>query len=214
MPEDFDNFCATAERDLASMADGGMADVINRAREVPVTWHPNGFVVFELGQRALGLLRLHIWPRGERPMRNDQAHIHTHVWDLCSRVLAGVYSERLYEVGADGEGVECDVADVDYARDRNTLMVRGKVVLSPVSTVTVGPSEVHTVRAGVAHETVIPPGRFTATLLLTSMPRTDLASVYSRAAFPPSAGHARSPVGDSFRGQLLEELEARMEVGT
>lgn len=72
--------------------------------------------------------------------------------------------------------------------------------------------EVHTVAAGVAHETLIPLSSYAATLLITSDARLERASVYSRKALPlPS--HTRGSIDDSLRDRLLKELQTRLEGG-
>ena len=194
-----------AERELNGLMQTGISTVIEAARESGASWHPNGFVVFNLGSRVPGTLRLHIWPAGTRYLRDDVAHIHTHVWDLCSRVLAGTYREQMYAPADEAHGEEYGTAEIDYLRDRNTLQSAGKARLQASAIVTVEPGQVHTVPAGVAHETLIDEANFVATLLFVSQPRTERATVFSQ--YPlPSPGHTRPKVMDDVRDELLMEL--------
>lgn len=212
MSKSFEEFCDASKRELSRLASAGVPWLIESTRHVPASWHPNGFVVFDLGTHPLGRLRLHIWPIGARHLRDDAAHVHTHVWDLCSRVLSGVYREQLYEsVGVD-TGERYWSAEIDYQQDRNTLKESGIVFLRPTAVVTAKPGQVHTVSAGIPHETQIPEDSYSATLVVTSVLRIGRATIYSQGPLP-YAHYARPVVSDALRGGLLGELAMRIEDG-
>jgi len=206
----FEEFCESAERALDELASTGIRSLVRTAQRAPASWHPNGFVVFDLGPHPLGALRLHIWPTGTRQLRDDVAHVHTHVWDLCSRVLSGVYREQLYELVGDDAGDRYQSAEIDYEHDRNTLEESGVAFLRPTAVVVANTGEVHTLKAVIAHETLIPDDFHTATLVVISRPRTGRASIYSLRPLP-TAHYTRPGVGDALRESLLGELVKRIE---
>lgn len=150
MSETFEEFCDASKRELGLLASTGIPWLVETAQRAMASWHPNGFVVFDLGPHPLGALRLHIWPNGERQLRDDAAHVHTHVWDLCARVLSGIYREQLYELVGDDVGDGYHSAEIDYEHDRNTLEESGIVFLRPTAVVTANPGELHTVKAGIS----------------------------------------------------------------
>jgi hypothetical protein len=210
LSETFEEFCDDSKRELGRLASTGIPWLVGNAGRATGSWHPNGFVVFDLGPHALGALRLHIWPAGARQLRDDAAHVHTHVWDLCARVLSGVYREQLYELVGDDAGDGYQSAEIDYEHDRNTLEESGISFLRPTAVVTANPGEVHTVKAGIPHKTLIPDDSYSATLVLISGPRIGRASIYSRRPLP-SAHYTRPAVGDALREGLLGELVKRIE---
>lgn len=171
MSETFEEFCDASERELSRLASTGISWLVGTSQRATASWHPNGFVVFDLGPHPLGALRLHIWPTGPRQLRDDAAHVHAHVWDLCATVLSGVYREQLYELVGDDAGDGYQSAEIDYEHDRNTLEESEIVFLRPTAVVTANPGEMHTVKAGIPHETLIPDDSYSATLVVTSSPR-------------------------------------------
>lgn len=208
MQQAFEVFCREAERAIADLLAAGHVALITLAREHGAKWHPNGFLVFELGPRGPGLLRLHVWPDGPRLMRDASAHLHTHVWDLYSRVLAGCYQERMYDVvphDAHGGG-EFQVAHLDYARDRNTLMEPSLGYLRANQTVVAEAGSSHAVQAGEVHETLIAADQYVATLLIVSPPRLNEALIYSNNALP-AAEHVRQQLTPDERDAVLNKLQ-------
>jgi hypothetical protein len=210
LSETFEEFCDASERELGRLASTGIPWLVETAQRATASWHPNGFVVFDLGLHPLGALRLHIWPTGERQLRDDAAHVHTHVWDLCARVLSGVYREQLYELVGDDAGDGYHSAEIDYEHDRNTLEESGIVFLRPTAAVTANLGEVHAVKAGIPHETQITDDSYSATLVVISSLRIGRASIYSRRPLPP-VHYTRPAVSDALREGLLGELVKRIE---
>lgn len=137
MSKTFEEFCAASKLELDTLTNTGVPRIVGLARRATASWHPNGFIVFDLGLHSFGSLRLHIWPTGIRQMRDDAAHIHTHVWDLYAKVLSGVYREQLYELTAVGFGARYRSAEIEYQRDRNMLAESGDAFLQPKSLIVV-----------------------------------------------------------------------------
>lgn len=212
MTDEFGGFCHAAERAINQIIDDGRDALLRSAGELEARWHPNGFVVFEFGSVGPGSLRLHIWPAGARRLRDSSEHVHTHVWDLYSRVLVGTYIERMYSVAvaAGGDTRSFKTARVDYVRDRNTLTRAADSFLVPAETVRADAGTSHTVQAGKAHQTLIPLGSFVATLLVVSSPRVDEALVYSEQALPAST-HSRPIASADEARALLDELRVGLE---
>src|SRR6266478_2609078 len=74
-------------------------------REPRPTWHPYGFLIFKLGSGGNGeTIRLHVWPRGHRHMQLPVWPIHSHPWDLQSRVICGRLRVTEYSVAEVKEG--------------------------------------------------------------------------------------------------------------
>jgi len=211
MQQAFEDFCREAERAIANLLTTGHAALITLACEHDAKWHPNGFLVFELGPLGPGMLRLHVWPDGPRLMRDASAHLHTHVWDLYSRVLVGRYQERMYDVvtkDAHG-GSEFQVACLDYARDRNTLMEPSLGYLRASQTVVAEAGGSHVVQAGEVHETLIAASHYVATLLIVSPPRLNEALIYSNNVLP-AAEYVRQQLTPNERDAVVSELKDKL----
>lgn len=202
-------FFEVARIDLDGLLSAGISPIVQRASETRGTWHPNGFVVFELGPLPSGALRLHIWPEEERVVRHSSVNPHTHPWDLYAVILAGTYAERLLEPSATAVGGEFHAAEIDYLRDRDALSPSGTCRLRPQSAASFTVGQAHTVPAGAIHETLVPAGTFASTLLVTSPPRLASVTVYSRTRLS-SGGHSRVSLSPGFQRRLLEELQARV----
>ncbi|GAA2177245.1 hypothetical protein GCM10009784_27120 [Arthrobacter parietis] len=115
-------------------------------------------------------------------VRTQAPPIHSHVWHLYSQILAGSYSETLYEEITD-DSTQAEIyhcAEIDYLVNRNVFEAVGEKTLRPTSHLTVTAGENHTVPAGIPHETHIEESSFVATLLITSAPQATHASVYSK----------------------------------
>jgi hypothetical protein len=122
-------------------------------------WHPGKFMVAFLTDpesRAEGQLRVHIWPDGVDRCDTD---IHSHPWDLASKVIMGDYVEYQPTVAL------CSSSDADWEsigsvhNPNNPDSVRLSVG-EPVSVEMGGLSryragEVHHLPAGVYHQTPV-----------------------------------------------------------
>jgi len=98
--------------------------------------HANGFTIYKLAER----LRLHVWD-GETPFGD----VHSHRWDLESRVLVGELLVRDYrEIPGDG------LARFEYGDDDDlTAAGRGEVELTGERIIRAG--EIHVCQVGELH---------------------------------------------------------------
>lgn len=180
-------------------------------------WHPNGFAVFHLDDHhELGNLRLHIWSDTGRVLRPDGAPIHTHAWHLCSRILTGTYAETIYEESSSkvADAGHYYSATINYLADKNAVIDPSASLLRPAAKTHAASGEYHELPAGVPHETHISPGKFTATLLLTSPPILGKVSVYSPEKIRTSS-YQRPALTQYQKDSLLHRLrqESRISVG-
>ncbi|GAB2752652.1 hypothetical protein GCM10027039_08350 [Terrabacter koreensis] len=167
-------------------------------------WHPNGFQVFPiLDVPGIGIVRVHVWPKGPRMTRQGHPVVHTHVFHLYSRVLAGEYRETLFDVAeSDGganswEGWRVSPPTGD-GFDRIELEAVRYLVSPRGGLARYGSAQSHAMPAGSYHSTSIPRGGDCITLALLSRPvpgfsdhlvggRSDTARVSERSRV--EAGH-------------------------
>lgn len=171
-------------------------------------WHPNGFAVFHLDDdHELGNLRLHIWPDTLRVSRPDGALIHTHAWHLCSRILTGTYTETIYEEANSGmvDAEHSYSATINYLVDKNSILDPSTSRLRTTVKIQAASGDHHEIAAGIPHETHIPTGSFTATLLFTSPPILDTVRVYSPREIHPS-NYQRPALTEDQKARLLHRL--------
>lgn len=210
----YEDFCTRARLALKLEADRLSADSFRQLRTLDCAWHPKGFAVFHIDDNhPLGKLRLHIWPDSDRVTRSDDAPIHTHVWHLCSRILTGTYSETLYEKsGVDVHDARAYYsADIDYLIDKDSFTASRKAFLKPVATTRNTHGEFHEVEANVPHETLIAEKSFVATLLLTSLPVSDQATMYSPTPIPAST-YDRPALTDDEKTIMLQRLDQELKI--
>lgn len=161
---------------LEAVSDDVLADIVPNLEHYEGRWHPNGFMVFQLGVTPDGSsLRLHIWPRGERHGAEWGTTIHDHAWHLASRVLAGTYTDRLVNVDLTPSGDEVRagllrVYQAGYGPDgQQGLVTDGRYAAVELSEPRVVPAgRMHTIEAGVYHSTTIGDDELAATLILDS----------------------------------------------
>lgn len=140
-------------------------------------WHPTGFMVFNLeNYDDLGILRLHVWPHGERLARPGHPSVHSHCFHLHSEIVHGTYSETLYQANV------ADSADTESwpgfyvsppSGDGLDRLIKEDALysvtnLSGLADYNVGES--HSMQAGDYHSTDIARGSFVATLAFLSRP--------------------------------------------
>ncbi|MGM7670279.1 hypothetical protein [Microbacterium sp. A93] len=210
---EYATFCESARVALENEAEILLDSSLSRLSSLKSTWHPNGFAVFHLNdEHELGKLRLHIWPDAERIVRPDDAPIHSHVWHLCSHILAGTYSETLYEKVSPGsaQSSEYHSVAIDYLVDKDTFASPGTACLRPASTILANAGEFHLVPAEMPHETHIGERSFVATLLLTSNPVSGQAIMYSPEEIQTSTYH-RPVLSREQKMELLSQLEHEVE---
>lgn len=212
---DYEEFCAKGRVALKLETEHLSADSFSKLLSLDCAWHPNGFAIFHVDDNhPLGKLRLHIWPESGRVRRSDDAPIHTHVWHLCSRILVGTYSETLYEKSDSdlaGTGTYYS-ANINYLVDRDSFIASEKALLKPVTTTRNTRGEFHEVPANIPHETLIEKDTFVATLLLTSDPVYEQATLYSETQIQAST-YARPALTQDEKMKLLRQLNQELQVG-
>ena len=101
----FGEFGEQARQALASRLPAVMQQIregtLPQARAV---WHPYGYIALRVAliPEAKATLVLHVWPRGLRGGRVGLSPLHCHSFNLYSRVLAGIYRDRMFRVIANG----------------------------------------------------------------------------------------------------------------
>lgn len=85
-------------------------------------FHGNGFIQLYLDDRT----RLHIWTPSLPPLRNHNATIHTHRYDMASTVICGLLKHTTYDVwpfidGADNQD-RCKVVRLTGASETDRKM--------------------------------------------------------------------------------------------
>lgn len=204
----YKRFCEAARRALEKETIRLQERGFEQIASLEGRWHPNGFAVFHLDDdHELGNLRLHIWPDTLRVNRPEGAPIHTHAWNLCSRILTGTYIETLYkEATPEMVGAEHYYsATINYLVDKNSILDPSTARLRPTVKIEAASGDHHEVAAGVPHETHIPTGIFTATLLFTSPPLLDTVMVYSPREIHPS-NYQRPVLTENQKASLLSRL--------
>ncbi len=175
-------FSEKAFQTLGLLSAHVMEEIIPNLENRSGLWHPNGFMVFQLGTKPdLGTLRLHIWPKGLRQMnkRVNGDTIHDHAWHLASRILQGTYTDEIYDVSE----VPFQISEEGRAQQglfrlfrvkydpesHESLATDGTLVSAVLREHRVALSdEHHFIEAGVFHKTTIPEDKFVATLVLNS----------------------------------------------
>ena len=168
---DTDPYCRSlraAEEAVAHEVTSVLSDI--RSGEIGEgIWHPNGFATFQrYFEPGLGLVRLHVWPQNVRRAVPRHPEIHSHAFNVYSRVLVGTYIENLYAVSPmlrESAGPSVYEVDVLGPDKPDLLFDTGATAdLTLVDTRTVPEGSWHDVAAGAFHSTVIPDGALCATL--------------------------------------------------
>lgn len=175
-------FSEKAFQTLDSLSAEVIGEVIPNLENYSGRWHPNGFMVFQLGTNTdLGTLRLHIWPNSFREM-SEKANadtIHDHAWHLSSKILAGVYRDELYDVSEVSSQISEEeraqqgllrVFRVNYDPNLPDSLVTDGTFARPILREhrNVSSGGHHFIEAGVFHKTTIPEDKLVATLVLNS----------------------------------------------
>jgi hypothetical protein len=102
----------------------GLARIITAVAaniDIRPSWHPLGFVHCELARVGGSIYRLHLWPFRERRPKTPDWPIHNHVFDLTSKVLAGVITNREYSVCEKDDGGH-SLYSVEYALNGSRIV--------------------------------------------------------------------------------------------
>ena len=137
-------------------------------------WHPNGFVVFRLGEvvdgRFGGSHRLHVWPGGI-PRQSLPGHptIHSHDWELQSLVLQGTYVDVIFEqadIGPDALALLSHIVKYDSEVGDSIRPTEDTMRLSRRESRAVEKGGSHHMDIGVFHETVGPASETVVTYVM------------------------------------------------
>jgi hypothetical protein len=138
-------------------------------------WHPNGFIVFKLVPLTnVGLLRLHIWPAATRVDRPWGPRLHKHGWHLASLVLAGTYTDIIFSDSFSQHAIAHSrrMATYDVLLRPNSpdlIRARGEVrYVGEAMRRNIKQGSFNFIPAHVLHDTVIPAGKYVATLAIQS----------------------------------------------
>lgn len=159
---------------LEQVAPHILEEVTPGLEEYPGRWNPGGFMVFPLGIHELGSVRLHVYPAGLRET-SQGPNIHNHAWHLSSRVLAGNYTDTIYDLEdrEDDPGSGHELFGL-YNTSRkpgglDSLVGTGRIVEAvSAKEREFSAGQIHNIDAGVYHLTTIPDDMLAATLVLDS----------------------------------------------
>lgn len=88
------------------------------------SWHPLGFVHAEIFRNDAGTRRLHIWLANDRRPKLPNWPIHTHVFDLESRIIFGEVQDTRFKVSATESNDESTkrLYEVNYSSTSSRLV--------------------------------------------------------------------------------------------
>lgn len=133
---------------VASLADGH--DVVRGVR------HPLGFICLPVRRGGQFGVCVHVWSRELVAAVSTTSAVHSHSWDLESRVLYGHVGNSTVRIFDDVDRATHRVFEVHSAGDVDELRATGRLV-RPVAerSDTAGPGETYRLAGGLFHTTVI-----------------------------------------------------------
>jgi hypothetical protein len=189
----------------------GEFDLLARLATVPAAHHPQGFLVFKLGQAEGGhsALRFHVWSKHERIVGDQKGfQIHDHIFGFNSLLLAGSMENRSYAVTPSPTETGLRLFPVRYtAPNVDTISAEPTpVTLTRSKTEAVHAGQYYSMSAGVFHTSAVPKDQLTMTLLLaTGDPRyTEPRMVGKASATLPKTNH-RPPVNETTRTLVIQQ---------
>ena len=182
--------------------------------------HPNGFVVCRIEQAMFTnwQIRIHLWPAsfaftsGLDAGGAEVPSVHSHGWDLLSKVVAGEMEDSTYEVAVDPMGSKAlFTVESDYGVGSSRLKpFESAVTMTEVAKVR---------RTAVSGSFDIPAGRFHASRPLAQLPSATVVATSTQRVKPCEVvrprggqdlvGRSREPV--SNLPELVEGVEATYE---
>jgi hypothetical protein len=176
------------------------------------TIHPLGFLVIRL-QPTLdaNLIRIHIWPEGERTSRQPCWMVHDHAWDFKSHILCGSVSNDSYSVTTDAESPSGRLYGVRYDADSSTLHRTERQVSYQLDrTDLYQRGEYYEVRMGQYHSTRVPEGTLACTVVLTTNPSQATAKVVGSLDGETLYGCARNRCPPLLFRDLVNSVDQRL----
>ena len=185
-----ENYFGQAEELLETVSTTVLSGVVPHLEDYEGELQPGGFMVFPLGLHRLGSLRLHVWATGLDRESDRGPNIHNHAWLLASLVLAGTYSDIIYEAqninasDHDSEALGIRLArlfrTMRNAKGEDVLMNDGTHVKPiPILERHIPSGQIHRIERDVYHVTTIPKEEFAATLVLNSPAFAETTNVLS-----------------------------------
>jgi len=217
---DYLRFLREAERAIAARMNR-VLEAIDDGTLDPGLWHPTGFATFEITtMEDLGLMRLHIWPRGIRRSLRGHPEIHKHSFHLYSRVLAGEYRESQYEITATAsDGEESDGVRVQRLRQYvvqpygpNNLDVvvdsgHWVDVTTTLEDLRFDAGSWHDVEVGQYHSTPIPIGSLCATVAILGRPIVGARDVLLGAEGFKAVSNVRPRASQTEHKSMMAQLK-------
>jgi hypothetical protein len=171
--------------------------------------HPLGFLIANVSAWEM-TMRLHVWhPSQGGPVDSDYL-IHSHVFELNSRVLCGSLRNVIYDVRESVAGTR-EIYRVTYAGDSSILEpTQVYATADKVDTQTWAKGESYSFPAGSYHETVVPDDELCATLVLPIPTSMKAPSVLG----PRGGGRRvfeRVTIGRPGADLILQDLLAKLK---
>lgn len=148
---------------------------IFREGELQPRMHPNGFIQLDLmldPESRIANRRLHVWPDNsdDFPRQKVRTSIHDHKFDMSSEILVGELRQVTFNFSLEWEMLEGPTHQIYVARyserHSSTLEPSGAVCrLASMSEEVYEPGEIYEQDAATFHDTEIPDGVLTATLM-------------------------------------------------
>jgi hypothetical protein len=141
---------------------------IQQLASLPFNRHPLGFAYVLVAKEDSHALRLHIWSDHDRYEQQPYWPIHNHKFDLISRVLSGRLTNRQYRVQPTLKKTTQRLFDITYESE-GSIMSPSDIFVSVdfIGSEHITAPNSYRIGAGVFHDTFVPTGVFTATLVIT-----------------------------------------------
>jgi len=180
--------------------------------------HPLGYMHIKLGESDRGAaVRLHIWPRDERPYQAPRLPIHDHVWILDSHVLTGVITNRIYNTISSNFDPTHQLFDVQYEGDKDVSVLRPteNFVRAEVSEETKYYSGDHySVSLDTYHTSQVPESKFTSTVVATSDSKNRAPKVLGPVDRNETFVYQRESYSDRVAKKYIEKLSRKISPNT
>lgn len=139
--------------------------MVQSSESLEAFWHPLGFIHIKLFKRGSENFRLHIWPQKQRSKTSTNYPIHNHIYDIESIVLSGRIGCQNYEV-RQSKTSNSSLCDVLYFKDKSVLKsTKKKIKVIEKNLSWTNADNSYCINKGEFHQSVVPEGEFSATLL-------------------------------------------------
>ena len=146
-----------------------LMNLIEQPNIFKATYHPLGFIHLKLFKKSNVSLRLHLWQRQARKTQIPAWLIHNHIFDLESYVLCGSINNLNYKIVEAENNPSHRIYEVIYDECESQLHVTDKFVnYKLVESQIFEAGDTYKVNRGTFHTSIVEPGKFTCTLVITS----------------------------------------------